>query len=281
MFKSLYIKDKEFATKEELFKELRLNKETIIDAKKSEIYKSVDKGQSVSVKSLDVLKFSEANKAINIDDNYYYFAVNSTMILDSHEDMHDNGIWNKSVKEIQGKNYLVLDHEIEVESVVARKEHIEIFTAKVPFSVIGKDYKGETEILVYKVAKTQIKKASVKEWLDSGDAIECSVRMQYVSVLLAMDSNSPEDETEKKNYDEYINKIANKDDFEYIPHFFIIKEAKNVRESSLVPFGSNSSTGVISAKIEHIAEPSEDTKQIPEPSLDTQKVKSKRSKLLL
>jgi hypothetical protein len=265
MFKSVYLQDKEFSTKEELFAELKANKDLIIDAKKSEIYKSCDKGQSIVSKSLDLLQFSEQNKAIKIDDNFYYFAVNSTRILDSHDDLHVDGIWKKSVQEIQGKNYFVEDHELEISKVITRKEHIEIFTAKVPFSLIGKPYQGNTEILVYKIAKNQIKNDKVKEWLESGDSIECSVRMQYVTILLALDSNNPEDATEKKNYDDYIDLIANKSDFEYIPYFFVIKEAKNVKESSLVPFGSNSATGVVQNKIEK-EEPSIDTQDTTEPT---------------
>ena len=272
MFKSILFKGETFETKETLFDKLRANKSIIIDAKKSSIYKSVDKNQAVSVKSIDLIKFTEESKAFKVDDNYYYFVVNSTNILDSHDDLHVNGIWNKSVKEIQGKNYLVEDHELEVSKVIARKEHIEIFTAKVPFSMIGKDYKGNTEVLIYKVAKNQIKNETIKEWLDSGDAIEASVRMQYVTVLLAMDSNSPDDATEKKNYDDYIGTIANKADFEYIPYFFVIKEAKNVKESSLVPFGSNHVTGVIEEKqdIEAVTDTSKN-----EPTVVTQQTNNK------
>ena len=116
-----------------------------------------------------------------------------------------------------------------------------------------------------------------KEWLESGDAVQASVRMQYVSIEFALDSNSPEDAKAKQNYDTYINEIANKNDFEYIPYFFIIKEAKNVRESSLVPFGSNSATGnIISRKKEENIEP-EDTTQKEEPSDDdTQKESLKK-----
>jgi hypothetical protein len=269
MFKSVYIKDKVFQTKEELFIELKANNDFIIDAKKSQIYKSCEKGQSVSVKSIDLLKFSEENKALKLDENYYYLVVNSTNILDSHEDLHVNGIWNKSVKEIQGKNYLVEDHDLEISKVIVRKEHIEIFTAIVPFSILGKNYQGNTEVLVYKVPKNQVKNPIVKEWLDSGDSIEASVRMQYVTILLAMDSNAPDDATEKKNYDDYIGLIANKDEFEYISHFYIVKEAKNVKESSLVPFGSNGVTGKLESKNEPLNDTQDENKQ--EPSNDTQK----------
>ena len=248
MIKSIYFPDKTYSTKEELFKDLKDNLDLIIDKKKSQIQKSCDKGQSVSCKSLDLLKFSDQLKGIKIDDNFYYIAVNSTRILDSHDDMHDDGLWNKSIKEQQGKNYLVADHEIDLFNVIVRKEHIEMFTAKIPFSLLGKSYDGDTQALIYKVPKNQVKNEVVKEWLDSGDSIEGSVRMQYVTMLLALDSNNPEDETEKKNYDDYIGKIANKSDFDYIPYFFIIKEAKNVKESSLVVFGSNSTTGLVDNK---------------------------------
>jgi hypothetical protein len=69
--------------------------------------------------------------------------------------------------------------------------------------------------------------------------------MQYVTFVLCLDSNDPDDATAKANYDQYYPLIANKDEFDYINYFFAIKEAKNVRESSLVVFGSNASTGQI------------------------------------
>lgn len=268
MIKSNYFPDKTFETKEDLFKELRENNEIFIASKKSLIQKSCEKGISVTCKSLDLLKFTDQLKGIKIDDNFYYIAVNSTRILDSHEDLHIDGIWKKSIKEQQGKNYLVVDHDLSIKSVVVRKEHIEMFTAKIPFSLIGKPYEGDTEALIYKVAKDKIKDETVKEWLESGDSIEGSVRMQYVTVLLAMDSNNPEDATEKANYDEFYPLIANKEDFEYIYYFYVIKEAKNVKESSLVVFGSNSSTGQVTnnntqaAKaLEYNNEPSKDTQE--------------------
>lgn len=245
MIKSIYFPDKEFSTKEELFKDLKDNLDFITDAKKSKIQKSCEKGISVTCKSLDLLKFTDQLKGIKIDDNFYYIAVNTTKVLDSHEDLHLDGIWTKSIKDQQGKNYLVTDHELEINNVVVRKEHIEMFVAKIPFSMVGRPYEGDTQALIYKFPKSQVKNAVVKDWLDSGDDIEASVRMQYVAFVLCMDSNHPDDATFKANYEQYYPLIANKDDFEYIYYFFAIKEAKNVRESSLVVFGSNSATGQI------------------------------------
>lgn len=247
--------DKGFESKEELFKELRSHKSEIISIKKAQIHKSYEKDSSITIKarSLDLSKVSEANKAIDFDDNYYYLAVNSTRILDSHDDVHLDNIWNKSVKDLQGKNYLVDTHVMSVNTTIVRKEHIEMLTAMIPFSMIGKSYKGDTQVLIYKFPKDKVIDAKAKEWLDSGDDIEASVKMRYTDIVLAMNSEHPDDKEELKEYKKYIDSIANKDDFENEIYFFwAVKQAQNMHESSLVLFGSNSSTGVMesSTKIE-------------------------------
>ena len=274
MIKSRYFPNKEFTNKEDLFAEMRKSYPDLIAFKKADIQKSCEKGISVTCR---VLKDTDNVKALKMDSAYYYIAVNSTWILDSHEDLHIDGIWSKSVKEQQGQNYLVADHQLTIDNTIVRKENVEMLIVDMPFALLGKPYSGDTQVLVYKVAKDKVIHAKAKEWLDSGDDIEASVRMQYVTILFAMDSNDPEDVTLKKNYDNYIGKIANKEDFEYIPYFFIIAEAKNVRESSLVVFGSNPATGNI-----RDSEPSKDTqhKQTPNPQ-DSSTVKINKSHLNL
>lgn len=243
--KSRYFQNKTYATKEALFADFRKNIDDIISFKKATEQKSHEKGQAISCKVLDPDKLQGAVKALNVDPAYYYIAVNSTKILDSHEDLHIDDIWNKSIKEQQGKNYLVADHCLTIDDTIVRKEHVEMLILTIPFALLGKDYPGDTQVLVYKVAKDKVVHQKAKDWLESGDAIEASVRMQYVTILFAMDSNDPEDKTLKANYDKYLPYIANKADFEYIPYYFIILEAKNVRESSLVLAGSNPATGQI------------------------------------
>ena len=237
--------NKSFESKELLFKDLQANKQEILDFKKAQILKSCDKDNATNFKPILLSKSLEQIKSFEVDNDYYYIAVNSTNILDSHSDLHVNGIWNKTVKEQQGKNYLVSDHKLEIDKVIAKSKDVEMFTAEVPFSTIGKEYDGTTEVLIYKVAKDKIINPLIKEWLDSGDEIQASVRMQYVSIDMALNSTDKSDVYEKKVYDEYIDKIANKSDFESIDYFFVVKDAKNVRESSLVLFGSNGATGLI------------------------------------
>lgn len=273
--------NKEFETKEEMFKELKANMDIIIDKKKSEFQHSCDKGTAVSCKSLNGIKLNDAEKAsIEIDDDYYYIVVNSTNILDSHEDLHVDGIWNKSVQDNQGKNYLVTDHELSIENVVVRKEHIEMFVATVSFKSLGYPYSGNTQILVYKFRKDRVLIQAVKEWLESGDEIQASVRMRYVTIEFAMDSNDPEFATEKKRYEQYKTRIANAADFDYIYYFYIIKDAVNQRESSLVVAGSNHVTGNI-IEPSKVKDTQEDEQHVIEKIEPTEVIQKLKSSLLL
>ena len=245
----IYCKElkQEFETKEDLFKALAENETLIVDAKKAQIYKSIDKGLQIVTdqKGIEKALTSEENKGLKFDDNYYYFVVNSSNILDSHNDMHVDGNWKKTVKEQQGKVYLVFDHTLKRSEIIAMQKDIEMLTAKIPFSLLGKNYDGESYCLIYKVAKDKIVNKEAKQWLEDGHKLEASVRMQYVNIETAFNTNDKEYAKQKENYDMYFPLIANKEDFEEIEYFWIVKEAKNVYESSLVLFGSNGATGLI------------------------------------
>lgn len=285
----IYCKElqKEFSNREDLFKELMVNEQIILDAKKSHIYNSKEwynnngvKGLSISTNQEDIIKAlnNEQNKGFKNDNNFYYFVVNSANFLDSHGDVHVDGNWNKTIKDSKGQVYLVLDHELKISEVIAMKQDIEIMTAYVSWSMLGKSYDGETYSLIYKVQKDKIVNKQVKEWLDIGYTFEASVRMQYIKIDTAMNTDNPEFEKQKKVYDEVLPLIVNKNELyeEDLQYFWVIREAKNVKESSLVLFGSNSATGLIMEVKNN--EQSKDTHNIIEQSKDTQK---KISKLLI
>lgn len=263
--------NKNFESKSDMFKELREAREQIISEKKAKIYKSCEKGVSVTSKPIDISKVSGTIKELFNDTNYYYIATNTTRILDSHEDLHINGLWNKSAKEQTGKNYFVADHELRLVSTIVRKEHVSIFIATIPFSLLGKNYDGDTEALIYKFKKDKVIHKVAKEWLDSGDAIEASVRMQYIDIEFALNSDADEDKREKKVFDKYYPIIANKEDFDdNILYFWAVKQAKNTAESSLVIMGSNPVTGEIQVN-EDKQKPPEGTSEKIEPEKSTQK----------
>ena len=267
MIKSVDFPNRSFKNKEELFDALKANKEIIIAAKKAEIYKSCEKGLSVLSSQKSISKFIDTKKSIEFDENYYYFVVNSAKILDSHLDVHLDGNWDKSSKEQQGKVYFVFDHELRRTEIIAMKQDVEMFTAYIPFSALGKSYPGDTYSLVYKIKKDKIINAEAKEWLEKGYELECSVRMLYMDIDLAFKSEREGDEQENANFEKYYPVIVNKEDFEEIYYFWAIKQAKNVLESSWVLFGSNSATGRIEenknepgkSTQSHKEEPSDDT----------------------
>jgi hypothetical protein len=254
----------DFDRNKDMIKALIDHREELIAIKKANIYKSCEKGLGISTKPIDSSKlYSEAEKAEFNTEGYYNIAVNSTFILDSHSDLHLKGIWNKTTKEQQGKNYLVADHQLSIDNTIAKKEHVKMVIKTIPFSIIGKNYSGDTQALIYVVRKDKIIHEKAKSWLESGDSIEASVRMRYVDIDFAVKSDAKEDKKYRDNYEKWYSLIANKDDFnEEIIYFWGIKQAVNVMESSLVLFGSNNATGIIN-------QPSIDTGKNIEPQEST------------
>ena len=279
----IYCKElnKEFESKADLFKALVENESFIIDAKKSQVYKSFEKGlQVVSDQKTIEKAFNDSEKGIKFDSDYYYFVVNSANYLDSHNDMHVDGNWNKSVKDQNGKVYLVWHHDFsKTENIIAFPEDIEMITSKVAWSLLGKSYEGETYSLIYKVKKDKIVNENVSKWLKEGRKLQLSVRMQYIKLETAFNSDDSDYAKQTENYQKYYPLIANKDEFKEIEYFFIVKEAKNVMESSLLPFGSNSATAEIS-QTENKTEADNITSEQEEPSIDTQKEEQLLKELL-
>ena len=279
----IYCKElnKEFESKSDLFKALVENESFIIDAKKSQVYKSFEKGlQVVSDQKTIEKAFNDSEKGIKFDSDYYYFVVNSANYLDSHNDMHVDGNWNKSVKDQNGKVYLVWHHDFsKTENIIAFPEDIEMMTSKVAWNLLGKSYEGETYSLIYKVKKDKIVNENVSKWLKEGRKLQLSVRMQYIKLETAFNSDDEDYMHQTANYQKYFPLIANKDEFKQIEYFFIVKEAKNVMESSLLPFGSNSATAEISQS-ENKSEADNITSEQEEPSIDTQKVEQSLKELL-
>lgn len=279
----IYCKElnKEFESKADLFKALVENESFIINAKKSQVYKSFEKGlQVVSDQKTIEKAFNDSEKGIKFDSDYYYFVVNSANYLDSHNDMHVDGNWNKSVKDQNGKVYLVWHHDFsKTENIIAFPEDIEMMTSKVAWNLLGKSYEGETYSLIYKVKKDKIVNENVSKWLKEGRKLQLSVRMQYIKLETAFNSDDSDYAKQTENYQKYYPLIANKDEFKEIEYFFIVKEAKNVMESSLLPFGSNSATAEIS-QTENKSEADKITSEQEEPSIDTQKQEELLKELL-
>ena len=264
--------ERTFDTQEALFKALRDNASKLIDVKKSNTYKSIDKGGAIKLASL---KTSETTKAeLGLKEGYIYPVINTVNYLDSHNDLHIEGIWTKSVKEKQGTIHYVADHEVKTTSIIAWKSDVKMLVKDVEWSSVGKSYSGSTQALIFEIDKNKIRLDSAKRMIDDNLDVENSVRMRYMDVKLCYNSSDIADKEYKKAFDKYYPYIVNKDEFENINYFYAILQAAIVDEGSMVVNGSNSATRVIQTKDN---EPSEDTHE--EPPLGTHK-KSHKGKII-
>jgi hypothetical protein len=187
-------------------------------------------------------------------------AINTTNFLDSHDDVHIDNIWNKSVRE--NRNILHLqEHKLEFNKIIADGNDLKVKVENFTWKELGFKYEGETQALVFESNVKKDRNTFMHKQYAEGRVKNHSVGMRYVKVDLAV--NSDEYEKEKSVWDKYIDRIANKEIAIEQGFFWAVTEAK-VIEGSAVPIGSNS----ITPTIETNGEPSKDTHL--EPSQDTQ-----------
>lgn len=249
IFKSL---GEDIPSKETLFKSLKENKDKIIEYKKSNWKEAHLEG----IEPYDNSKI----KAFDTEEGYFYAVINTTNIVDYSKDLHLDSIWNKTAKEQNGKIHYVSEHSDSIDGLIVHKSDVDIQLKKTSFKSLGFNLEGETTALVFKMKEDAILHEKMKKIVSKRYQVENSVRMMPVNVLMAINSDAPEFEEEKKNWDKYINKASNKKDVEEDGYFFPITEAKISVEGSATTKGVNSATGIIYHK--------EDFKNI-EPFKDT------------
>jgi len=237
---------KDFSSKEELFKELVKNEAKITDLKKGAI-KNTD---SIS---LFGVKDTESIKALSfVKEGFVYPIINTTNYFDSHGDVHFPNLWNKSLKDKAKKIFYVLEHELEVDSVIAFPNDVNAFVKTVSWNDLGRDYSGNTQALIFEIPKNKIQIEKISKLFDEQISFENSVRMRYINVQLAIDSTSRDYEKQKSLWDSRIDLVANKDVAKEQGYMWCIDEASIEKEGSLVLFGSNDATPVIYQKTDAV-----------------------------
>lgn len=247
MIKAHEFPGKTFASKEELFHALKESKSEIIALKTSEI-KSSD---TIAI-GVFTDKDSTAIKGMRMESDYIYPVINTTKFMDSHNDVHMDGIWNKSVREQQGKIYYLADHNKSLTSVIAYPKDVEMMIKEFTFKELGVDLEGSTQALVFKIAKNKIRLTAASDVITENIPIEHSVCMNYVMGKLDLAVNSDDEEfaEAKKVWDEVYPIVANKDRADSQGYFWAVREAKIYTEGSMVLAGSNSATPLLQRKTE-------------------------------
>lgn len=256
--------NKNFESKKDMFVELKANEHRIISLKKAQIFKSHLKGQ---ISDLQFVKNTQSiTKELNFELGFVYPVINTTRYMDSHDDVHFDGIWNKTLKDNVGKIYYANNHKLDVDNIITWPENVHPFTMLIDWGLVGKQYPGQTEALVYKIKESDFEKESALKAIINRRKVQGSVSMIYKKITLAVDSNE-KDYTENKSYfDSHINMIANKENVYEQGYFFGVDEAAIWKEGSMVIAGSNDATEIIYPDMK--SEPLKST-QKDEPPPDT------------
>lgn len=267
--------NKYFDDKDSMLEELAKYESKIVELKKAAI-KEADSLSILFIKDSD----STEKSMSFVKEGYVYPVINTTNFMDSHGDVHFPNIWNKTLKEKQNKIFYVLEHKLSIDNVIAYPQDVRAFVKTMAWSELGLSYNGETQALIFEIPKDKIKIDKIKDLFNDKISFENSVRMRYITISLAMNSENKDFAKQKKTWDDRINLIANKEEAERQGYFWAVDEAGIEKEGSLVLFGSNSATPVIYQK-EEGADDSITPKNEVEPSQDTLKPEEQKKTLNL
>lgn len=237
-----------FETKKEKFAWLKEHEQDILAFKKAS-FKTAD-ALSIPANTITELpKFTSKGviKAV-VEDGVIRkrVVINTTMLRDSHKDVHIDGIWNKSLKENRRLKHLQ-EHKMEFDKIIADKDDLKASVKTYDWKELGYDVEGKTEALVFDSTIRKDRNERMYNEYKSGNVDNHSVGMFYVNLKMAMDSKDKDDVVYKAEWDKHIDKIANKAEVKKDGFFFPVYEAK-VIEGSAVPMGSNHITPTLETK---------------------------------
>lgn len=251
-----------FEEKEDLFDWLIENKSINIAAKKAE-FKEAD---SIQV----VLERSSTNKADTIDVNTVdrmdvKSIINTTMVMDSHDDVHINGLWRKSLR-INKDLFLLQEHKMAFDKIIS--DNVKASAQLMTWKELGFNFKGETEALVFDSDVEKDRNEYMFTQYAKGRVKNHSVGMRYIKLALALNSEENSRKAEKKIWDTHIENIVNSKEVSDQGFFWAVTEAR-VIEGSAVVKGSNPLTPTTSMQAKE--EQSDDTPNKHEQSSNTRK----------
>lgn len=269
----IYCKElnKDFDNKYDLFKALKDNKKSIVKAKKM-----ITKQADAVCRTYAGINKEGANKAEGTPEDVnsldVELVINTTKLMDSHNDVHLNGIWNKTVKDNKNNLLLLKEHKMTFENIISDKvvASVKTFTWK----DLGFNMEGSTEALVFEATIDKDRNEFMFKQYAKGYVKEHSVGMRYVRMDLAVNSEDKYFAEEKEIWDKYIDQVANKKDAEEEGYFWAVLEAKAIEGSAVVK-GSNYATPTISV------EPSNDTQENKEAVSDDTSQGGNSAKYLL
>lgn len=212
------------------------NKSRLITQKKSVIKHADAVGFSTPIYTKDDSTL-KANEPItqNLDEIKVKVVMNTTNLIDSHQDLHVKNLWNKSINENKYNMHLQ-EHQMKYDHIIADGEEVKVSAKEMSWSELGLQKAGFTQALIF---ESQIKRENNELMFKryaKGKVRNHSVGMQYVKLALAV--NDPDYKEEFENWNKYLPLAVNPEKAEEVGYFWAVQEAKLI-EGSAVPMGSN------------------------------------------
>lgn len=237
----MIIDESKFSTKKELFSYLVANKSEIISLKKAEL-KKCDAVQYDKQSANEIFKnISYANEDDIQKGTIKRLIVGNTYNwMDSHSDVHMDGVFTKSLNENKSKILHLHDHEYKLVSKVGKP--IDIFEAKVSLKDLGINKAEETTSLLMHSEILRDYNEKIFIMYLNKEINQHSVGMIYVNLMLAI--NDPDYKEEYANWTNYIGKVINYERAFEKGYFWPVLEAKLIEISAVIA-GSNELTPTI------------------------------------
>ena len=248
-----------YENKADLFKWLKENKTFLLQAKKAQI-KEADAVLFAHVgEAPEAVNKSEVQAQTDPTKLQVKAVINTTNLMDSHDDVHIKGIWNKSLNE-KKSYYLLQEHQMKFDKVIS--DEVKASAVEISWADLGQSYEGKTQALVFDANLEQKVNPFMFEQYQNGRVKNHSVGMQYIKIQLAVNSEDKYFKDEKETWDKYVGEIVNRELAEDKGYFYAVTEAKII-EGSAVLVGSNRVTPTLNT-----SEPSKSL-TTEEPSNDT------------
>lgn len=231
-----------FKEDKELFDFLVKNEADILYSKKQAIkYSDGFAGINIATKSFSMPKADLMDQE-SID---VIAVINTTKLLDSHGDVHIDGLWDKSLAENMRIKHLQ-EHKMAFDKIIADKDDLKAYAKEYTWKELGYNVPGKTQALVFESKIRKDRNPYMFEQYAKGNVDNHSVGMRYIKIVTCI--NDEDYPTQKENYDKYAPMVANSEELERSKYFWAVLEAKAI-EGSAVPLGSNTITPTVSTKL--------------------------------
>lgn len=242
----------EFQTKKEAFAYLRTNKAKLIAQKKALPTTSDDLEFGYTKNEGSKTFGAKADGALLSTDGELPVDIIANMSgwCDSQMDVMLKDSWKKSISEVSASGqkifYHLKNHSYEIDAILGKDPSMYAKDIDLSMFNITTDLKKAQGLIMASLVMKAYDEKAYNLYSD-GQVKQHSIGLQYIQIVLCLDSTEEEDVAEKKNWDKYYPQVINKEKVDNYGYFWAVIEAK-ILEVSAVLYGANILTPVLSGQ---------------------------------